>query len=316
MTNIPGGQELGVPSGPPGVWEIWKAFFKKVLESVIATVKKLLALATGNLIATIVLSVILVTLLVVLSQCGGPSNDSAATTTEVSTTVVATMEPSTTLAPETTVEETTTTSMTPLSVVPSGSVVQAPPTTEEKVATTTPKKKTTTTPAPTTTEPPTTTAAPTTTVAPTTTPAPTTTTLPPTTTTTTPPREVTFDFLGTSWYHSLDKTETITNITSIVGLGEDDWVGTLPGGTSDFAFTFYLHKHTYNRYSDPNSRLPTTYAVTNATCTETLSSQSATNGSVWTASYRMPAPSDESKRVSCTATGSGPITVAISPPDV
>ena len=307
MTNIPGGQDLGVPSGPPGVWEILKAFFKKVLESVIATVKKLLALATGNLIATIVLSVILVTLLVVLSQCGGPSNDSAATTTEVSTTVVATTEPSTTLAPETTVEETTTTSTAPLPVVPSGSVVQAPPTTEEKVATTTPKKKTTTTPAPTTTEPPTTTAAPTTTVAPTTTPAPTTTTttLPPTTTTTTPPREVTFDFQGGGWYGTF-KEDTVKNVTAITGLGDQDWTGTLPGGTSEFAFTMYLYKNMFTYY--PNDTV--TYTATNATCTNSGVQQNGSSSRV--RPFFM--PPDDNIRVSCTATGSGPITIVLAPP--
>lgn len=304
MTDLPGGLDPKTPSGIQRIIEFVKDLYRRLLEAVIAMVRGWLAFVKGNLLLTTVLTVILATLLVVLSQCGGPSNNSAiGTTTEVSTTVVATTEPSTTLAPETTVEETTTTSTSVLPVVPSGSVVPAPPATEEKVAPTTTvakkqKKVTATTTAPTTT---TTTLLPTTTTA---APTTTTTTLPPTTTTTTPPREVTFDFQGGGWFGPF--ADTVTNVTAITGLSDQDWTGVLPGGTTEFAFTMYLYRNTYTYY--PHDSV--TYTATSATCTDNRVQQNGSSGLV----RPFFIPPNDNIRVTCTATGSGPITIVLAPP--
>lgn len=305
MTDLPGGLDPKTPSGIQRIIEFVKDLYRRLLEAVIAMVRGWLAFVKGNLLLTTVLTVILATLLVVLSQCGGPSNNSAVgTTTEVSTTVVATTEPSTTLAPETTVEGTTTTSTSALPVVPSGSVVPAPPATEDKVAPTTTvakkqKKVTATTTAPTTTT--TTTLPPTTTTA---APTTTTTTLPPTTTTTTPPREVTFDFQGGGWFGPF--ADTVTNVTAITGLSDQDWTGVLPGGTTEFAFTMYLYRNTYTYYPSDS----VTYTATNATCTDNRVQQNGSSGLV----RPFFIPPNDNIRVTCTATGSGPITIVLAPP--
>jgi hypothetical protein len=268
------------------------ALFKKLSElfasavGVDQSVKAVMAIFYGLIIA------MLLALILILRSCVGDTDEVASTSTteQIATT---TQPPPTTTTTTTTVPEPTTTMSVPiLNPVSQGGQTEKATTTTEKPPTRKITPKTTVAPTTSTTVAPTTTAAP-----------ETTTTLPPTTTTTVPPRLVTFTFVNddlfqTQWTDT-QKTSSITDFVS-VSATDSTWIKSLPNGTTQFTFRMYL-------YRNPGFYPTRVIDIVGATCVD----DRVQNNSVGRIRPAFAPDTNTYVTVTCTATGTGPITIPV-----
>ena len=268
------------------------ASFKKLSESIASAVGLSESVKTVLVAMYAVLIAMLLAGILTLRSCTGETDEVAATSTTAQLATTTEPPPTTTTTTTTLPEPTTTTSVPILNPVSQGGQAAKATTTTVKEPTrkTTPK----TTVAPTTS----------TTVAPTTTAAPeTTTTLPPTTTTTVPPRLVTFTFVNddlfqTQWTDT-QKTSSITDFVS-VSATDSTWIKSLPNGTTQFTFRMYL-------YRNPGFYPTRVIDIVGATCVD----DRVQNNSVGRIRPAFAPDTNTYVTVTCTATGTGPITIPV-----
>jgi hypothetical protein len=268
------------------------AYFKKLSE-LIASAVGLNAAVKAVLVAVYAVFIALILgAILTLRSCAGDTDEVAATSTTEQ--IATTTEPPPTTSTTTTVapEPTTTTSVPILNPVSQGGQTERATTTTVKEPTRKITPKTTVAPTTSTTVAPTTTAAP-----------ETTTTLPPTTTTTVPPRLVTFTFVNddlfqTQWTDT-QKTSSITDFVS-VSATDSTWVKSLPNGTTQFTFRMYL-------YRNPGFYPTRVIDIVGATCVD----DRVQNNGVGRIGPAFAPDTNTYVTVTCTATGTGPITIPV-----
>jgi hypothetical protein len=267
------------------------ALFKKLSELIASAVgvnqyvKAVMAIFYGLIIA------MLLALILTLRSCVGDTDEVASTSTTEQ--IATTTEPSTSTTTSTTTtvpQPSTTTSVPILNPVTQGGQTEKATTTTEKEPTRKTKPKTTVAPTTSTTIAPTTTVEATVVET-----APPTTASTTTTSTTIAGRVVTFDFQATM--SAADRASTIPagDITAVISVDTRVSTAVLPDGATSFSFKLYRFTNMDERgvMYVPNS--------TNATCTDGGSQNDLGHG-IMAGYYRV---------VTCTATGSGPISLPI-----